>query len=227
MNYIHPFQLDEKLYSIGHIDELNSIHIIQSKRNQFPPHIVCSYFNNALNKQYITNFNCFYTGIECWVGKHNNQFIQDEKIRFILTKEHLSSLKNASILELLDKAHNQKNIVGASLYFNDKLGHIPLVLKLWIKKNLQKMDYSRTELTKQNAYIILKKIIKLQNQFYYKNLYPWQPSTYSCPHEQKMSQSILDEMLTVNKEFLLIDNKNDSSLWLKEYNPCWIEKFIF
>lgn len=226
MNYIHPFQLDENLYSIGYIDEFNNVHITKSKRKQFPPHIVTSYFNHALNKKYILNFNCFYTGVECWVGKHNSQFIQDEKIRFILTKEHLSSLKNASMLGLLNKAHNQHNIVGASLYFNDKLGHIPLVLKLWIKKNLQKMDYSRTELTKQNAYIILQKIITLQNSFCYKNLYPWQPSTYHCLNDQKISQKILDEMLLVDKEFLLIDNKNDSFWWLKEYEPNWIEKFI-
>ena len=40
MNYIHPFRLDENLYSIGYIDEFNNVHITKSKRKQFPPHIV-------------------------------------------------------------------------------------------------------------------------------------------------------------------------------------------
>ena len=53
MNYIHPFRLDENLYSIGYIDEFNNVHITKSKRKQFPPHIVTSYFNHALNKKYI------------------------------------------------------------------------------------------------------------------------------------------------------------------------------
>lgn len=225
--YIYPFELDETLYPIGFLQKNDDdIKIKMLKRNQFPDFVVGSCINNLLNKGYIKNFNCFYTKTNSWVGDVNYHLLQNDKKRFSLTKEHLVSTKTAKILGLLDKSGKPGNILGASSYFNYKIGHIPLVLKLWIKKNLQNINYSKTELTKANSHIILDHIINLQNKFIYKGLYPWQPQTYQDGDALKISQSIFDEMLKVDEEFLLIDNLKDSFQWLEEYNPNWIEKFI-
>jgi hypothetical protein len=225
--YIHPFELDENLYPIGFLyKEEEKIEIKMLRRNQFPSFVVGNCMNYLLNKGYINNFDCFYTGTHGWVGEINYHTLKDEKKRFFLTKEHLVSKRIANILGLLDKVGKAGNIVGATSYFNYKIGHMPLVLKLWHKEKLRNIEYSREELTKKNSHIILDNIIDLQNQFLYKGSYPWQPSTYTDKEEQKISQAIFDEMIQVDKEFLLIDNVKDSFQWLKEYDPTWIEKFM-
>ncbi len=226
--YIPPYELDDKLYPIGLLtkDEENPIEVKMLKRNQFPSNVVGSHFNRLLNWGHIDNFDCFYTGVHCWLGKLDNEQLKGEKARFRLSKEHLSSLRIAKLLGLQEQASNSSNLIGVSAYFNYKIGHIPLVLKLWIKKHLEDFEYSKEEMTEQNSHKILGYIIYLQQLFLYKDLYPWQPSTYKDKNSQKIAQSIFDEMIQVDKEFILIGSLKESFQWLKEYNPNWIEKFL-
>lgn len=226
--YTPPYELDETLYPVGFLTESKDLplEIKMLRRNEFPRDIVVSHFNKLLNLEYIKDFKCFYTGTNCFVGSFNYHSLEDERKRFFLTKEHLASTRIAKILNLEDKLGKPGNIVGASSYFNYKIGHIPMALKLWIKQKLENINYSRTELTKENSHIILQYIINLQNKFFYDGLYPWQPSTYENKNSQKMAQAIFEEMIKIDREFLLIQKPKETRQWLNEYNPHWIEKFL-
>jgi hypothetical protein len=226
--YIPPYELDETLYPVGFLTgiENSPLEIKMLRRNQFPQNIVSSHFNKLLNLEYIKDFKCFYTRTDCFVGSVKYHSLKDERRRFFLTKEHLASIKIAKSLNLEDKLGKPGNIVGAASYFNYKIGHIPLALKLWLKSKLENIEYSKTELTKVNSHIILQHIINLQNNFLYDNLYPWQLSTYQNKNSEKIAKAIFEEMIQVDKEFLLIPKHKETFQWLKEYNPNWIEKFL-
>jgi len=224
-HYIHDFERDEKLYKVGLITD-GAVNISMRRRNQFPSEIISTHFNRALNFNHIHNFDCFYTGMQCWVGRGTDERVLDEKMRFMLTKEHLASIKTANVLGLSHKVHQPFNLIGVASYFNYKVGHIPLGLKLWIKKNLAQLDYSREELSFENSHIILAHIIALQDQFLYEGFYPWQLSTYKNNSHRKFSEAIFKEMTEIDREFLNIDNIKESYQWLEQYDPAWIEKFI-
>jgi hypothetical protein len=226
--YIPQYKLDEKLYPIGLLtkNEAEPVEVKMLKRSQFPSKVVGTHFNRLLNLGHIDNFHCFYTGVHCWLGKLDNEQLRGEKSRYRLSKEHLSSLRIAKALGLLEKASKTSNLIGVSAYFNYKIGHMPLVLKLWIKKQLESFHYPKDEMTEQNSHKILGYIIYLQKLFLYKQLYPWQTSTYKDELSKKIAEAIYDEMIQIDKEFILIENIEESFQWLKEYNPNWIEKFL-
>lgn len=226
MKYIAPFELDEKEYEVGFIDPQGEIAISKLQRKQFPSKVVTSHANVLLNKGYIKNFTCFYTDVQCWVPNFDINLTKNEKLRYTLSKEHVSCSHIANQLGLTHLANGVDNIVMSSSYLNHKMGHIPLVLKLWLKKKLKSCDYSKTEMTLHNAHRIFNHLINLQNLFSKNGLFPWQPQTFAEKIAQQKNQKIYDEMLTVDRHFLHIRGLKNSFEWLNEYDPSWIEKFI-
>jgi hypothetical protein len=213
----HPALSDptEFLICIG-LEENQPI-LKKVRKVEFPRSLIHSKLNAKLNRGIVKNFNCFYSGVECYWVSWKNFELEQRKLPWALNREHLVSAYNAGRflrLSTTQKENNEGNIVYAGRYINAKIGHSPLPLKILIKRHLEKCEYDRTNCTYENALKIKQYLIEYEDQYKLGGLYPWQPWTYVVPAHKQAAEELHRRMLQIELEFLRVPLK-EKRAWLE------------
>lgn len=217
---VAPFMLDERLYDVGNIQDKHLV-ITSLKRREFPRRVIDSLANKYLNSGVIQSFECFYTGLRCWVpnftriGNHDN-------CEFALTKDH------AVPLFISEKVgHRYSHIVMCADFVNKNFGHIPLALKLWLKEKLKHEKFDRNAQTKETRDIVMELLQSLKNRFMNEHgLYLFEPWTHAGHSSEDEAKAFYEKLVAADREFLTLRRRQEITTWLETYDTSWIDAFL-
>lgn len=219
--YIFPYQKDEQNYYLGALQG-SELSIESVKRRDFPRHLVSSHINFLINRGVVKDASCFYSGLQCWLpGFDTNNTKVD--VSLCMSKDHASSIKIATILGLKEKAKRSHNIVPCASYLNRNMGHTPLALKLFYKKELAKIDFDRSSINRGALSLITQEITRIQQSLMYQGLFVWQPWTYTNSQEKEYALEVFEKMIDVDRQFLKINKLKEAFTWLEAYDTAWLK----
>ncbi len=220
--YVYPFELDEKDYFLANLVE-NKLEIKTIKRRDFPPNLVSSHINFLINRGIVDDAACFYSGLQCWLPNFDINNVKVDT-NLCMSKDHASSIKIATLLGLKENAKKSHNIVPCCSYLNRNMGHTPLSIKLFYKKELSKLSYDRNILNLEALELVTQTITRIQQSLMYKGLFVWQPWTYKEGADKEYALTIFERLIEAEKQFLQIDKLRPAIDWLNNYDTSWIEQ---
>lgn len=158
---------------------------------------------------------CWYTGVLLYLVPFKLRDKLSRHVPWECSREHLVCERNGG------QGHGDSNIVIAGRYFNKKVGHAPLPLKLYIRQELAKLDYDRDRPTWDAMGPILDHTIAIENRHQLGNHYPWQPWAFEPgTRHHRMAASFHEEMMALEQEFLSLDDKGRAD-WIDDFRWKW------
>lgn len=138
---------------------------------------------------------------------------------FSLSKDHAVPIRVAAQFDT-----RSTQLVMCSAYLNNKLGHIPLAMKLWIRSQLVHVEYNRTDRSDETLRVLRRALVDISNRFDSGNgLYLYQPWTYPAEDDARESLLFYNKLVAVDRDFLKLRNPREAYQWLREYDPSWID----
>lgn len=205
--------LDDTLYDIGYVKD-GELSIEPSLRRDFTRKARSNHANYLLNRGIIKNFDCFYSGVRCWIPGHT--FGQGEvHDSWLLTKDHVIPLRMQKDLE--EPLHV---FVMSAAIMNYRLGHSPLAIKLWVRYCLSKYAYSRNSRSPETMQTVMQHVFNILNQFKADGRYMYQPWTYPEGH---VAYQFYEKICKVENEFSQV-GPQEYYKWLSEYDIRWMEE---
>lgn len=187
-------------------------------RREFPPWLTRTKYNKFLNRQYVPNWRCFISDVQCIAfSEHNSvKASATDQNYWALSIEHLIPLREQSD----SRSHRLVNQVFVGRKLNQSIGHIPLALKLHHRTQLRNCDYDRNDYSSDNFYIVRNYIIEVEDQMKLGGKYPWQPWTYEDTKYKLAAEDFCDELKKVDQEFLSL-NVHERYKWFDEFKWKW------
>jgi hypothetical protein len=137
------------------------------------------------------------------------------KVPWECSKEHLVCDRNGGY------GQGASNIVIAGRYFNMKIGHSPLPVKVMLRQRLAELNYDRNRPTWDAMDPILKKTIAIENEHRLGQHYPWQPWAFEPgTRERRVADAFHREMMEAEQEFLALDDAGRAD-WLRGFTWRW------
>lgn len=204
---------DNTRYDIGFVKN-GELHVEPRLRRDFTRKARSNHASYLLNKGIIRNFDCFYSGMRCWIP--GNSFGQGEvNDSWLLTKDHVIPLRMQR-----DAEEPLHVFVMSSAIMNFRLGHSPLAIKLWVRYCLSKYAYSRSSRSPETMQTVMQHVFSILDQFKSDGRYLYQPWTYEQGH---VAYSFYDKICQVEQAFSQV-GQDDYYKWLSEYDIRWMEE---
>lgn len=205
--------LDETRYDIGFVKD-GELRMEARLRRNFPRKARSNHANYLLNKGIIHNFDCFYSGVRCWIPGHTigQGEVNDS---WLLTKDHVIPLRMQK-----DAQEPLHVFVMSSAIMNNRLGHSPLAIKLWVRHCLAKLSYSRLSRTPETMQTIMQHVFTILDQFKCEGRYLFQPWTYEQGHK---AYQFYDRICQVEQAFSQV-GPLDYYQWLIDYDITWMDQ---
>jgi hypothetical protein len=203
-----PWMLDQHDYPV--VTSMDGAHpvITKFKRNEFYKNKIHSKFIRLLRHPQYAQWRCFITGGQCYLAQNYRR--SGCQLQWSLSQEHLSASKLME-REITNDTNTVRNIVPVAAFINQTFGHMPLAIKILIRRHLETMAYDRDDYSTENCFKIRKMIYDFKDELKIGNYFPWQPWAYSGGPEKEMAREFYNRAVLIDAEFLE----------LKTYEDCW------
>jgi hypothetical protein len=158
---------------------------------------------------------CWYTGVLLYLVPYEIRERLGRMVPWECSREHLVCERNGGY------GNGNGNIVIAGRYFNKKVGHSPLPVKLLIRQELAKREYDRNRPTWAAMAPVLDHTINIENEHKLGDHYPWQPWAFEPgTRDRRIADAFHREMLEAEREFLSLDDEEKGD-WLESFTWRW------
>lgn len=158
---------------------------------------------------------CWYSGVQLYLVPYELLNELYPKVPWNCSREHLVCERNGGL------GHGDSNIVIAGWALNDKLGHLPLPVKLLHRQVLATKELDRDNPVWATMGPIRQLIIETEEQYRLGAHYLWQPWAFEpgTRHHQ-MAQAFHETMLAEEQDFLRQDDEGRRQ-WLEDFTWRW------
>lgn len=158
---------------------------------------------------------CWYTGVLVYLVPFQLRDTLKRMVPWECSREHLVCDRNGGY------GNGESNIVVAGRYFNKKVGHNPLPVKLYIRQRLAELNYDRNRPTWNAMGTILDLTISIEDEHRLGSHYPWQPWAFEPgTRERRIADAFHREMMEAEREFLGLDDEGRAD-WIRNFTWRW------
>jgi hypothetical protein len=208
-----PWAQDERLFPVAmSLDDNGYPEIQWLRRREFPNMLRNSSFNYWLRKGIIEDFRCILTESRIYFLPSNIlENTPRRQIPWTMTREHLFPLRNRASL----KSEESATIFPCSSIANNKFGHMPLIMKLYIRDKLATCEWDRESMTPESSLQFLSLFIKIERSMAFQGRYPWQPHTYIDGQEKQAVLKFYDFLIAEETKIFLLPTKQRRQVCLR------------